>query len=180
MNRKAFRYSTGSKILHWLIAIIVIVMLTAGFFLGDLPKQYRPTAFFFHKSFGLTVLFLMVIRLLWIAFTGKPNLPITVSFWQKALARSVQFSLYLFLFAMPLSGWIMAVSANKPPPFFGLFHANLPIAPNKNLAHFMNDLHTVFAWTLIVLILLHIAGGLKHYFIDKDRVLQSMLPERKH
>ena len=179
MNSKALRYSTGTKILHWLIAIIVIAMLAVSFFLGDLPKQYKPTAFFVHKSFGLTVLFLMIIRLLWVSLTGKPNLPITVSFWQKALARSVQFSLYLFLFAMPLSGWIMAVSANKAPSFFGLFHANLPIEPNKTLAHLMNDLHTVFAWTLIALILLHIAGGLKHYLIDKDRVLQSMLPERK-
>ncbi|KTD21153.1 cytochrome b [Legionella londiniensis] len=172
------RYSTGSKILHWLIAVIVIIMLSVSFFLEELPKQYQPTAFFIHKSFGLTVLFLMVIRLFWISYAGKPDLPLTVPFWQKTLARSVQFILYLFLFAMPISGWIMSVAANKPPSFFGLFQANLPIEPNKALAQFMNQLHELFAWILIVLIALHLAGALKHYFIDKDKVLQSMLPER--
>jgi len=169
-------YASGSKLFHWLIAIIVISMLSFSFFLSDVPEQYSPLAYMLHKSFGLTVLCLMVFRIIWIRYHGRPLLPATLPSWQKVLIRSVQYSLYVFLFAMPISGWVMSVAANKTPLFFGLFHVPLPIEPNKALAGFMSQTHTIIAWILIGLITLHVAGALKHYLINKDNVLQSMLP----
>ncbi|GGI77019.1 cytochrome b [Legionella impletisoli] len=170
------QYSSGSKFFHWLIAIMVTFMLCFGFFLDDLPKAIQPFAYMMHKSFGLTVLMLMVLRVIWIVKSGKPSLPNTVPFWEKAFSRIVQYSFYVLLFAMPLSGWIMSAAADKTPVFFGLFKAPLPIAPNQALAKFMNQSHGVIAWVLIGLLVLHVAGAVKHYFWDKDRVLQSMLP----
>lgn len=169
-------YSKSSKIIHWLSAVIVIAMLSLSFFLEDLPERYQPLGYLTHKSFGLVVLFLLFLRIIWIFYRGKPSLPPTVPGWQKILARSVQYGLYIFLFAMPMSGWIMSVAANRTPIFFGLFPVPLPITPNKELATFMNETHEVIAWILIVLIVLHVAGAMKHYFLDKDDVLQSMLP----
>ena len=78
---------------------------------------------------------------------------------------------------MPLSGWIMSVAADKIPRYFGLFSVPFPgIAPNKSLADTMSESHEIIAWIIIGFIVLHVAGALKHHFIDKDHVLKSMLP----
>lgn len=168
-------YSKGSKWLHWLVAVIVLLMLSFSFFLDDVPKAYRSDAFMIHKSLGLTVFFLMCIRLFWIVHTGKPELPSTVVLWERVLSKVVQVSMYVFLFAMPLAGWIMSVAADRVPSYFGLFQMPLYGIPvNKHLAEWMAEAHETIAWILIGLLALHIAGALKHYFINKDRVLQRM------
>lgn len=170
------RYSTGSKLLHWVIAIIVITMLSLSFFLDDVPDEYKSTAFMMHKSFGLTVLILMIIRFVWILHKGKPSLPISIPLWEKILSHLVQYSFYILLIAMPICGWIMSVAGGRVPTFFGLFYLPLPIAENKPLSKLMLQCHQIIAWILIVLIILHVAGAIKHHFIDKDKVLRRMLP----
>lgn len=176
-------YSSLSKWFHWIIAMVVITMLTLSFFLDDVPAQYQPSAYMIHKSLGLTVLFLVILRFIWIQYAGKPSLPTTVPVWQKFAARAVQYSLYLFLIAMPLSGWLLSVFADKIPIFFGLFRVPFPGAhPDKMLSKLMDQTHKTIAWILISLIVLHILGAMKHHFIDKDNVLRRMLPgckERK-
>ena len=174
--KRVHAYSGGSKVFHWLIAFIVISMLSGSFFLDDLPKQYQSNAFMIHKSLGLTVLFLMIARFLWIQLYGKPALPTTVPRWQKIVSRIVQYSLYLFLITMAMCGWIMSVAAERVPSYFGLFSLTLPIEPNKALAKLMDQSHKTIAWVLIILITLHVAGAIKHHFIDKDNVLKRMLP----
>ncbi len=177
LNSHPLRYSSGSKFFHWTIALIVIGMLSASFFLEDLPKQYAGFAYMIHKSLGLTVLFLMFLRVFWIIKTGKPSLPPTVPRWQVFLARIIQYNLYFFVFLMPICGWIMSVAAGRTPSFFGLFPLPLPgLAPNEFLAEFMGWAHLVIAWIIISLVFLHVAGAVKHYFIDKDGVVQKMLP----
>ncbi len=172
-------YSTGSKVFHWLIALIVICMLSGSFFLDDVPEKYKSVAYMMHKSLGLTVLFLMVVRFFWIQYAGKPALPATVPAWQKVVSRIVQYALYLLLITMAMCGWIMSVAAERIPSYFGLFNLSLPIQPSKSLAKLMNQSHETIAWVLIVLIVLHIAGAIKHHFIDKDNVLKRMLPGSK-
>ncbi|KTD36697.1 cytochrome b-561 transmembrane protein [Legionella nautarum] len=176
MNKQEVGYSAGFKFLHWFIAFIAILMLIGSYFLEDLPEQYRGFAFMLHKSFGISLLFLMLFRLIWIWRTGKPPLPLSVPLWERILSSTVQYALYFFMIAMPLCGWIMAVAANKAPYFFGLFHLSIPgIKPNQALSHLMKETHNTIAWVIIVLVILHIAGAIKHYFIDKDKVLQRML-----
>jgi cytochrome b561 len=170
-------YSKLSKFLHWLIALLVIIMLSAGFFLEEIPKPYASTAWMLHKSFGISILTLMILRLVWIIHSGRPNLPLLVPVWQKFMARFVQYSLYVFVILMPLCGWIMSVAAGKIPVFFGLFPLPLPgIEPNKGLAKLMNQSHETIAWIIICLLILHIAGAVKHHFVDRDNVLRRMLP----
>lgn len=176
-NKDVTHYSTGSKVLHWLIALIVIVMLSFSFFLQDIAKPIQPTAYMIHKSLGLTVLALMIIRIVWINHAGRPDLPATVPTWEKIFSRVVQYSMYVFLIAMPVCGWILSVTANRIPVYFGLVKVPIPgLAPNEAVSHFFSQCHTTIAWILIVLITLHIAGAVKHYLIDKDNVLQRMLP----
>ncbi len=174
------QYSSMSKALHWIIAIAVIGMLSVGFFLDDLPDQLKPIAYMIHKSTGLTILLLMIIRFIWVHASGKPALPDTVKIWEKILSRFVQYGFYILLIAMPLSGWIMSVAADRPPIYFGLFKVDFPgIGVNKPLAEYMAGWHEIIAWTLIAFIILHVAGALKHHFIDKDNVLKTMWPARK-
>lgn len=168
-------YSTFIKLLHWLIAFAVIIMLCMGFFLGSIPEQYQSTAYMLHKATGISILFLIIIRFIGIQISGRPPLPASVKPWEKYLSRFVQYSFYLLLIIMPLSGWIMSVAAKRIPSFFGLFNMPLPgIEPNKSLADFMANSHEIIAWILIAFIVLHIAGALKHHFIDKDNVLKKM------
>jgi cytochrome b561 len=174
-SRKVTGYSPMMKFLHWLIALAVIMMLIVGFFLEDIPEQYH--AYTIHKSTGITLLFLVIFRFIIIHASGRPPLPDSVKLWEKALSRFVQYSFYILLILMPLSGWIMSVAAGYIPSYFGLFNLPLPgIGLDKPLGDFMSESHTIIAWILIVFVALHIAGALKHHFINKDNVLKQMLP----
>lgn len=177
MAKMVTQYSSGSKFFHWLIALIVVLMLAGSFFLDDLPDNIKPFAYMMHKSFGLTVLALMLMRLLWIAHTGKPPLPDTVPRWQKIAARTVQSLLYVFVILMPIVGWMMSMAADRTPVWFNLVVMPFPwILPNKEWASFLAQCHTTIAWIIIGLLVLHVSGAFKHYFIDKDGVVQRMLP----
>ena len=179
-TKEVARYSSGSKFFHWLVALLVVVMLIFGFFLDSIPEQYASIAFLMHKSTGLTILALMLLRMFWIVRTGKPALPATVPVWQKALAHLVQYALYLFVILMALSGWTMSVAGGWIPSYFGLFDVPFPgLHPDKGLAKTLAESHEIIAFIIIGLLVLHIAGALKHHFIDKDDVLRRMLPGRK-
>lgn len=170
------RYTKLTKFLHWSIALVVICLLFS-FFLDDVPKTSKATAIMLHKSFGLTVLGLMLIRFIWILHTGRPDLAPDSPRWERVLAHIVQRSFYLFLIAMPLSGWMMSTAAGHPPVYFNLYTLPFPgIAPNEGLGGLFFDAHKAIAFILIGLLILHVAGALKHHFIDKDHVLKRMLP----
>lgn len=170
-------YAPAMKLFHWLIALIVLSMLSVSFFLEDLPESMQGFAFMIHKSFGLTVLALVIIQLVLVHIIGRPALPRSVPGWQKFIARLVQYSLYLLLLAMPLLGWSMSMAANRIPVYFGLVALKLPfIQPDKNLAHTLAQWHNNLAIVLLVLALVHILAALWHYYYEKDTVLQSMLP----
>ena len=177
-NRDVTSYSKGTMVLHWLIALIVLSMLSLSFFLDDLPKASKPLAYMLHKSFGLTILALMIVRIFWIIRTGKPELPKSIPRWEVILSKAVQHSMYVFLIAMPICGWMASVFGGRVPVYFGLFKLPIPgLSLDKDLSEFFNQCHEVIAWILITLITLHIAGALKHYLIDKDNVLSRMLPK---
>lgn len=163
--------------LHWLIATIVIPLLSLSFFLENLPKTIKPTAIMLHKSFGITLLGLMLLRLIWLKRSVRPALPAAMPRWEIGLARFVQWSLYAFLIIMPITGWVMSVMSNHIPIWFGLVNLPIPGVPqNPEGAKFLFQAHQIIAWILIALVCLHITGAIKHAIIDKDQVLDSMLP----
>lgn len=168
-------WSPVLKGLHWGIALLVIIMLGGGFFLGDLPESMQGTAYMMHKSTGLTILLLMLLRLISVWHIGRPGLPESSPRWEKVFSRVVQYGFYVFLILMPLSGWIMSMAAGRTPVVFGLFALPLPGVPlDEKLAHTFKEVHESIAITLLVLLFFHVAGALKHHFINRDNVLRRM------
>lgn len=168
-------YGSVSKWFHWIVAVLVIGMLVYGYFLGDIPKQYKGLAINIHKLTGLLILTLIILRLVWATFNVKPFLPYDPLPWQRVVEYVVHYGLYCLLIAMPLAGWIGAVTAGHPPRL-GEVVFNLPLNLNKAVVHIAFQIHSLLAIALIVFVSLHILAALYHHFIKKDEVLRCMLP----
>jgi cytochrome b561 len=179
----SFRNSTSSfgsvaKFFHWLISPLIILMLAFGFFMGDFPENAQGLIYGTHKLIGLTILFLMLLRLSWALVNPKPELPADTKAWQLLAERMVHFLLYMFALLMPLVGWIGSVAGGKPPRL-GSIEFNLPIAPNKALAGAAFEMHETIAFILIALIVVHVGAALYHHVVKKDNILIRMLPNRR-
>ncbi|MBK5950732.1 cytochrome b [Rhodobium orientis] len=177
-------YGLVAIALHWLIAAMIVAMIVVGMYMSGLeltdPNKFQ--LYQLHKSFGLTLLGLVVVRLLWRFANPAPRLPATLPDWQKAGAHLTHLALYLLLIAMPLSGWLM-VSASTlgiPTLYFNLFQVpHLPVPgflgePAVAEAT-LKEVHEALAYLLIVVVVLHIAAALKHHFVDRDDILTRMV-----
>ncbi|MBR0552395.1 cytochrome b [Stakelama marina] len=168
------RYNRGAIAFHWTIALLVIVNIIIGLFHESLfdPRQVMPL----HKSIGMLVLVLSVGRLVWRLIHPAPPLPSHVSKWEGKTSRTVQVIFYVLMIGMPLSGWFMASGARNPQPinWFGLF--DIPLLPvGKSIAGASHEFHELAGYLFAALVVLHIAGALRHHFILRDRVLDRML-----
>jgi len=171
------QYGSLSKFFHWGIFILVLFMLLSGFFIDSFPKENRPFVMLIHKSTGLLILAVMILRLLWRWINETPSLPEKMAQWEKFLFHIVTILFYITLFLLPITGWMMSTAADKAPLFYGLFVFPMPgiAAPNESLAHLCSLIHEKTAFAFLVLLTLHIAGALKHHFINKDNVLRRMI-----
>lgn len=168
-------YSLRTQIMHAIIAVMVLSLITVGILLNKIPSDFQDSAYMLHKSFGITVLFLMIFRLYFILKDGRPSYPPQVSKLEARLARTVQYSMYFLLIAMPATGWLMSVSSNHIPLYFGWIELNIPGVPHtKEFTEWMVNSHYWFAWGIGGMVVLHLLGNVKCFFIDKNKVVQSM------
>lgn len=172
-------YGLIAIILHWVTALLIIGLIGLGIYMVRLPdvgfNTKKVTLVLWHKELGIWVLLLVVLRLFWRWLNVVPELPPTVPRWQKLAARSVQLAFYGFMFAMPITGWLMSSAAGIPVFFLGW---KLPyiISYDDYLFHVYLNVHKWVGYSLAVVICLHIAGALQHHFIYKDDTLRKMLP----
>lgn len=171
------RYSPVSLTLHWLTALLVltqVLLITAHEATeGPLSREFVQI----HKSVGLTILALTLLRIVWRVANPALPLPDAMPRWQKLLARTTHVLFYVFLIAMPLVGWAASSAGGREIHWFGLFDwPLLPIGGGREMAGRLMDLHGLAAKGLYVLIALHVIGALKHQFIDRDNVLHRMIP----
>ncbi|HTT83594.1 MAG TPA: cytochrome b [Rhizomicrobium sp.] len=181
------RYGSVAMTLHWLIAVAIIVNLGLGLYMANILTDQDPSRFpiiQFHKSLGLTILVLSVLRLAWRLVNPVPPLPQTMGPGLKALARGTHYLLYFLIIFIPLSGWALASSSplGLPTNYFGLFHwpnmsflADLTRAQKTPLRHDFFSVHFYLAMTALILIPIHICGALYHQFRGED-VLRRMVP----
>jgi cytochrome b561 len=165
------------RLLHWVIALGVIGLLAVGWWMGDLPNGPRKIEIYkLHKSVGLTVLALMTLRIvLRLADRRRPTPP-AMPAWQQRAADASHGLMYLLLLAMPLSGWLYNSASNFPLKWFDVFRVPALSGADPTLKAISGAVHEYAAIGLAVLVSLHVAAALKHHFLDRDRVLRSMLP----
>lgn len=169
-------FGLGSRLFHWLTAALVICLLAAGFVMtGMALSPLKLEIYGIHKSVGIVVLTLTVLRILWWAGNTRPAILGSPAPWEKFLAHAVHIFLYAALIGMPLSGWIMSSAKNFPVSFFGLFTLPDFVAPDENLAKTAARVHDTLAWMLLGALGLHVAGVFKHSVINKDGTLRRML-----
>jgi len=166
----ARRYSLGAIILHWTIALLIVGNVIGALVAGELPKAEAQAIMNLHKATGLLVLALSVARIAWRLTHRPPPYPPEMKGWEVKLAKGVHALLYVLMIAIPLTGWIFvsAATGGKPIDFYGLFGwPGLPLAQSRDTAGLVKELHEIFAFALIGLWALHVAGALKHMFAHK-------------
>lgn len=168
-------YSVFSRWVHWLTLALFVGLFALAWSIDDLPPTIRTSALQLHKSFGITVLGLTLLRLIWRFAAGVPDVPDDLPVWQKLAARATQYALYLLLLAQPTVGWLWSSAGTKPINFFFLVQLPWLIGPDKDLARSLGHLHGLIGNLLLILIGLHAAAALYHHFVRKDRVLLAML-----
>ena len=178
VRNTADRYGSVAQTLHWTIVALLIVQFTLGKIADGLPIGLdKLVTLARHKSFGITILALATIRLLWRLFNRPPPLP-PMPGWQRVLAHFNHAALYALLFAMPLTGWLMSSAKHFPVSWFGLLQLPDFIAPDAGLAHDLEDVHEMLSNVLLALVGLHVLAALKHQYVDRDGLLMRMLPWR--
>ena len=174
------RWGSFAQFLHWVVVALILVQVTLGLIANELPLGVKKLAMLTrHKSFGITILALAVIRLLWRWTNPTPALPENLKRYERVLAHFTHVALYVLLFAMPLSGWMMSSARGFPVSWFGLVQLPDLVPKSKPLYDALLQTHDRLAWALGAVVLLHVAGALKHHFVLKDHVLRRMLPFTK-
>lgn len=169
-------YGIVHKILHWLIAILVFGLFALGLWMVDLDyySAWYKTAPDLHRSFGIVVVALMIVRLV-LKQVRKGPLPLeSHSAWERLLAKVVHCLLYVLVISMFISGYLITTVKGQGLDFFSLFTIPATIEDVENLDDIAAEVHELAAFTIIGLVGLHVLGALKHSFIDRDGTLRRM------
>lgn len=171
-------YTNVAKNLHWLIASLIVSQYVLAE-LAEIAKKNdqildQLALLANHKSIGITILVLALIRLVYRFKNPAPALPSSMSAWQIQASKASHFLLYGFLFALPITGWLMSSAKSYSVSYFNLLALPDFIAPNEGLAEQLQVAHYYLGEALFYIALLHIAAALKHHFFDKDDVLKKI------
>jgi cytochrome b561 len=170
-------YPATSKLLHWLVAACVLITAPVAIAMTRIAEGPTQDALYnLHKSLGVLILVLMVLRLINRLVAGALAAEEKIEPWQKAASSIVHTSLYVLLLAMPVVGYIANSAYGTSTPFFGLFSIPAIIGKNEELATQLFTIHRWVGWLVILLVLTHVSAALYHHFIRGDVVLKRMLP----
>jgi cytochrome b561 len=170
------RWGGVTRLLHWGMALMIAGQVALGWYMTDLPRGVPKLKLYaLHKSFGLTLLALAVLRLLWRLAERRPEPP-SMPAWQARAATLTHVVLYALLLAIPLSGWLFNSVAGFPLQWFQLVNLPALAASNPALKDVARELHENGVTILLVVLALHAGGALKHHFWDRNRTLASMTP----
>jgi cytochrome b561 len=170
-------YGTTAKVLHWLVAALVVVQYLIGWLMPDIHGGMKPgDAMTLHISIGFTILVLVVLRLGWrLAHPVAPESSLPP--WQRLSAEAMHWLLYVLVLATTVTGWLFASFRGWSISFFYLAPMPMLASGNAETVKIIDGLHQAMEWTLLVVIGIHVAVALAHVFIYRDRIMQRMLPE---
>jgi len=180
---KTARYGTVAQLFHWILAAALVGIFCCGLYMADLPfSPTRLKLFNWHKWAGMSVLALSALRLLWRVTHPAPPLPEKIvrnmPAWQSVVHHATHGLLYALFFVVPMIGWLYTSAEGFSVVLFGHFPLPDLIGTDKALAKLIKPWHQISAFTLAGLAALHVAAALKHQWIDRDGLLERMLPRR--
>ena len=177
---KIVRYTTIAIALHWLIALMILISLAVGLYMTSLKFSPEKLQLYnWHKWAGVTIFLLVLVRIVWRLSHAAPPMP-PLPAWQRHAASASHYLLYALMIVIPLSGWLMSSAKGFQTVYFGVMPLPDLIDKNKAIGDSLQWIHRSLNFTMIAIIVLHAAAALKHHFIDRDDVLQRMLPHIRH
>ena len=180
MQTHKITYTPLAKALHWLMAALLIGLLSLGFYMADLPlSPDKLQLYAWHKWVGVTVFALVWLRLLWRITHRPPAYPDSMSRTLQLLAHGGHWALYALMIAIPLTGWLMSSAKGFQTVWWGVWPIPDLLAKDKELGHSLQEVHEALNWLLVLLISGHAAAALKHHWVDRNDILTRMRPQGK-
>lgn len=171
------RYTTTAIGLHWLMALLILCTFGVGLYMSDLPlSPTKLQIYSWHKWAGVTAFLLALFRLGWRATHRPPALPAAMPGWQQLAAHAGHGLLYLLMFAIPLSGWLMSSAKGFQTVYFGVLPIPDLLGKDKALGDLLKEVHETLNYLMIAVVVGHAAAAFMHHFIDRDDVLTRMAP----
>jgi cytochrome b561 len=170
-------YGIIAQSLHWFVAALVLVQLGLGLYAASLPVSLARLQWLsHHKSLGIAILALVLLRLVWRSLNPPPALPEAMPRWQRGAAASIHWLLYLLLLLTPLAGWMHASAAGLSVNWFGLFQVPDLISKQPELSDALKAVHKGCVALLALLLLGHVGAALRHALVLRDGIAHRMLP----
>lgn len=176
LRNSATGWGSVTRAFHWLMAIFIIGQIALGKYaheLGRTPEKLN--LLMWHKSIGISLLLLVLLRLLWALVSPGPRGDPALPNWQRKAAWLSHAGLYLLMFAIPLSGWLMNSAKNVPFSLYRTIPWPALIRPDKAYGEVLEEWHEGLVAVMLVLLLIHVGAALWHHFVKRDKVLLRML-----
>jgi len=185
------RYTAVAIALHWILAVLLIGMVFFGWYMEDLREglfagtvsvDAVQQAYNLHKTTGMLVLILSLLRLGWRLTHKTPGMPEGMKSWEKLAAHATHWAFYGLMIGMPILGWISASASELPSFLFNnpdLPLPRLPVPQSEGLHEVSGSIHGAGGWPILILFGLHVAAALKHQFVDRDGLIARMIPVLK-
>ncbi len=171
------QYTRTAIALHWIIALLIFAAFPLGLYMHGLPlSPTKLRLFSYHKWIGVTVFLLALVRISWRSMHHPPPLPLALPSWERFSAQSVHYLLYLLILAIPISGWLMSSAKGIQTVYLGILPLPDLVPKDKELGDALLEVHETLNYTMLALLVAHVAGALKHHFIDHDDIMARMLP----
>jgi len=174
------RYGPVAVALHWVMALLLVVLVILGVYMVRLPDvgfdTKKITLILYHKQLGMLALTLAALRLAWRVTNALPRLVANLPDWQKVIARCVHLTFYALMLALPITGWLMSSADGFRVSFLGLFDLPDLVSHDENLFRVFAGLHKWLGYALIPLLAVHAGAALRHHFLFRDDTLRKMLP----
>ena len=171
------RYTRTAITLHWAIALLIFTAFPLGVYMHDLPLSPNKLQLYsYHKWIGVSIFLLAMLRISWRITHRPPPLPSGMPQWEKIAAHATHYLLYVLIFAIPLSGWLMSSAKGVQTVWFGVLPLPDLVSRNKELGELLKEVHESLNFLLLGLVLAHAGAALKHHFIERDDILVRMIP----
>jgi cytochrome b561 len=171
-------YSSWSKTLHWITALMILFVIPAGIVMTNIgPGSLQNNLYNLHRSFGVLIFAIALLRVLVRIAHGAPGPAAGLTAFERFASAFVHYAMYVLLLGMPIGGWLMTSAYRVDVSVFGLFTLPHLVAKDEAMFKLFQNLHFIGGIALTLLVLMHVGATIKHTFINKDTVLWRMLPK---